>query len=173
MKIDLFVSTYNNEDTIDDLINWYQGANITVLDNYSSDDTTKIATENGCQVVLYGDQYRNPEVTKSIKESFWRNSKADWVIVINSNEYLFHPRLFQVLSGTQTSVIKCVGYDLKGKISLDTIKTEEAIRNKANDKSVCFRPNKIKELNWNWIEMDKHPVAGISYLVNTVKLFCN
>lgn len=171
MKIDTFVLGWNEEKRIRDFISWYHGTNITLLDNYSSDNTANIAYENGCKVIQYGDNTQNNVHMLEIKESCWKNSDADWVIVCDMDEFLYHPKFFKILSTTKTTIIKCVGYNMISEIPLPISEINIGARDFRGDKSICFRPDRIDSMNWLYGCHLCNPKGEIKYLINTVKLF--
>ena len=86
--IDVFVLAWNEERMINQFIDWYSYANITVLDNHSTDRTAEIARSRGCQVVPFGGPQQDNRDMTAVKEECWRGSKADWVFVCDMDEFL-------------------------------------------------------------------------------------
>lgn len=170
LKIDVFVLAWNEERLINQFIDWYHYANITVLDNYSTDRTAEIARSRGCKVIQFGgDQQDNRDMT-AIKESCWYGSKADWVIVCDMDEFVYHPKLLQLLSDTDTTVIKAAGYNMISEKSDQLANIKTGVKDFKFDKYIGFRPDKIDRMNWLHGCHLARPDGQVSTLQNTVKL---
>lgn len=166
----MFVLAWNEERMINQFIDWYSYANITVLDNHSTDSTVSIAKARGCNVVSFGgDQQDNRDMT-SIKEECWKDSKADWVFVCDMDEFLYHPKLLTLLSQTSASVIKASGYHMISEENMLLADVKTGVKDFKFDKYVGFRPNKITKMNWLHGCHLAHPEGEVITLQNTVKL---
>lgn len=171
MKIDTFVLAWNEERLINDFISWYDGTNITVLDNISTDNTVQIARSRGCKVIQYGNNTQNNDIMRLVKETCWKNSTADWVIVCDMDEFIYHPKFFKVLSDTKASIIKCTGYQMVSENAIPPSDAYMGAHDPLLDKCLCFRPDKIINMNWDYGCHNCNPSGEVSYLINTVKMF--
>ena len=167
--IDVFVLAWNEERMINQFIDWYSYANITVLDNHSTDRTAEIARSRGCQVVPFGGPQQDNRDMTAVKEECWRGSKADWVFVCDMDEFLYHPKLLELLAQTDTTVIKAAGYHMISEETdlLSNVKT--GVKDFKFDKYIGFRPNKIQRMNWLHGCHLASPEGEVRTLQNSVK----
>ena len=171
MKIEVFVIAWNEERMIDQFLDWYSFADtITILDNYSTDKTTEIALKRGCNIVHYGSDKQDNVLMKQVKEDCWKNSKADWVIVCDMDEFLYHKNFKKLLETTNATIIRSVGYQMISEKADLNKNIFEGARDEKYDKCLCFRPDKIKNMNWCMGCHSCSPQGETVYLEREVKL---
>lgn len=170
MKIEVFTIAWNEEKTINQFIDWYSFADkITIFDNHSTDQTRAIAKERGCDVFLYGPDQQDNRRMLEVKERCWRGCSADWVIVCDMDEFIYHPRLPALLEKTTATVIECAGYVMVSEDELPRTELKMGARVKP-DKSICFKPSKVKAMNWIHGCHLAYPEGEIKVMENTVKM---
>lgn len=154
MKIDTFVACWNEEKDVNQYLDWYQPFvdSVTVLDNHSTDRSVELAKERGCKIVEWGSyEYDNLALT-AVKEECWKNSDADWVIVGDMDELLYHPDLRKLLESTEFTIIQSDGYIMISEkcIPWKEVKfgVKEAGKSAVGGKTICFRPKSIVKMNW-------------------------
>jgi glycosyltransferase involved in cell wall biosynthesis len=91
MKIEAYLLTWNESDIIGLVIKHYQKFcdKVIIMDNYSSDNTCKIAESMGCEVRKFGTQFFDDFENMKCKNNCWKGSDADWVIVCDADEVLY------------------------------------------------------------------------------------
>ena len=173
MKIDVFAIAWNEERMISQFIDWYSFADsITIFDNYSTDKTAKIALERGCIVKQFGSSEQDNILMLQTKETCWKESTADWVIVCDIDEFIYHKDLPGFLSATSVDLIRTVGYNMISPSPDLNINIKEGVRDPMYDKTICFKPSVIKSMNWEpgchtcWPESEYYFVESM----NEVKL---
>lgn len=171
MKIETFAIAWNEERAIDQYIEWYNFADkITILDNHSTDKTVEIALAKGCTVIPYGTNEQNNKIMLETKENCWKGSTADWVIVGDIDEFIYHPNLLNLLANTEATIIRCKGYQMVSE-QIDLYKNvKEGTHWDLYDKCICFKPTKITEMNWESGCHRCHPRGEVRFLENEVKL---
>jgi glycosyltransferase involved in cell wall biosynthesis len=88
--IETFIITWNEEETIHLTLKHYlKFGKVNIYDNYSTDNTVAIAEKMGAFVQSFGKKgvLDDKEYLK-IKNNVWKDSKADYVIVCDSDEIL-------------------------------------------------------------------------------------
>ena len=103
MKIKPIVHAYflcfNEEEIIPHLIKHYSTfcEKITIVDNNSTDNSVSIAKsfENVDVVTFNSDNQFNDGIQATVKNQVWKSSVgiADYVIVGDSDEFLYHPNM--------------------------------------------------------------------------------
>lgn len=171
MKIETFVLAWNEERLIEQFVDWYKFSDrITVLDNHSTDNTTSIAKRLGCSIISYGTHQQDNRLMTQVKEECWKQSDADWVIVCDMDEFIYHPCLLDVLQKTSATVVKCVGYQMVSEQTAPVVQIKYGAREINNDKCLCFKPKAIQAMNWLHGCHLCDPVGDVRFLENTIKL---
>ena len=97
--IETYIITWNREDSIHLTLSYYLNIGRVILyDNFSTDRTRDIAEAMGAEVRLFGTAGQLDDgLYLDIKCRAWKQSKADWVIVVDDDEILYHPDLVMKL----------------------------------------------------------------------------
>lgn len=146
--IEAYIVTWNREDIIHLTINHYKQfcSKVVIYDNFSDDRTREIAECLGCEVRLFGKAGElNDQHYLEVKNSCWKGSKADYVIVCDDDEILVGE-----FENVTDSIIRTQGYEMFShdvpKESFFEIKT--GIENDNYSKWVCFDPKRVKEIDY-------------------------
>jgi len=130
-----------------------------IYDNYSDDKTDELLSkQSNISVIKYntGGTF-NDLVHQEIKNTVWKKSrgKADWVIVVDMDEFLYHDDIKKFLSNNlyKSSIFYTEGFDMVtesfpplGRKITDTIK--KGVANKWLNKKILFDPHRIVEINY-------------------------
>jgi glycosyltransferase involved in cell wall biosynthesis len=108
MKIETYTFTWNEQDRIPLYLDHYGFADKHfVFDSNSDDNTREIVLNNKkCTLSVNNENKLDNEGQLAIKERCWENSDADWVIVGDVDEFLYHPNLIELLSTTSAVVLQ-------------------------------------------------------------------
>jgi len=140
MRLAIFSTTKNNEDTIEFWIQWYKErvpiATFYIYDQDSTDNTVKIAEEKGCVIRQY--KYRFKDI-EDWKNNCWKNIPTDAILLTGQNELVeVNPMIFQ-----NCTIIQAKGYNIK---SFKEINKEE--RNADLDNYCIFDAGSIISTNF-------------------------
>lgn len=185
MNIDLHTLTWNESDIIRLVLRYYKKfcRTLYVYDNHSTDNTREIAEEEGAIVKLFGSKFFDDQENMNLKNSCWKGSDADWVIVCDADEILFfsyahtndeydydlsltdlHTHL-QIEKDYGTTIIKTIGWQIMSnampKIDLLEITNGYEFSNYA--KNVIFSPKAIQEINYGLGSHDCRPTGLVSW----------
>lgn len=139
---------WNEEETIAFSIKHYQKfcSKIFVYDNFSDDRTREIAEELGCTVSLFGTAGVLDDLAyKNLKNSCWKGSDADFVIIVDKDEILYDENIILTLRTAKMkgqTIIKTQGYAMHS----DKLPKEDWLEIKMGHKDnnysklVCFNP---------------------------------
>jgi len=98
MRVEVYAVCYNEEETIKFFIKHYSWAwRIFIFDNHSTDNSRKIASSMGAIVRTFGNKNLDDREYLKIKNEMYKGSKADYVIMCDLDEYLYHPTIVQHL----------------------------------------------------------------------------
>lgn len=144
MTVEVYAIMYNEEYVLPHFLKHYQNnfnAKITVFDNHSTDNSRQIALDHGCTVKTFDTQGKiNEAWYLNIKNQAWKNSKADFVMVIDIDEFLELPFDLDI---NRFTILNTLGYDMIGEPS-----SRMGVHNGMFNKKVCFSPKHVKEINY-------------------------
>ena len=153
MRIDTYAICYNEERIMTYFLRHYlQYGDVYLFDNHSTDNTVKIAQQAGAKVEYYdsGGELRD-DIYIKIKNSCWKDSKADWVIVVDADEFVYCPILLDVLKDTKYTAYEPKWYEMFSQEFPTTpgqIYDEVKMGYEAWPKLNLFRPSEVKELKY-------------------------
>lgn len=174
----IFILCYNESVLLPHTIAHYRRnipyANITILDNESTDGSQDIAHQLGCNVITWSSQNMiNDYLYANIKNNCWKNVSG-WVIMVDMDEWLcITDQELEHELQNGTTLIKTKGLDMVGEsrnehltdINLHTL--NKYIANHFLDKNVCFYKNAISEMNYGIGAHHCNPVGRVQYSFKT------
>ena len=176
--INIYTITYNEQLVLPHFINWYRlrfpNSRIVVYDNYSTDNTEKIALENNCEVIKYD---TNNQLSDSkyleIKNNCWKEAKTDWVIVVDCDEFVdITENDLLELELNKKTIVKAVGYNMcniEGLTELADIRY--GVRAEQYDKSILFNKKFIQEINYEAGCHSCNPKGVVNYSTGIFSLY--
>ena len=119
MKITLYTFCYNEKEIIPYFLNHYSKIvdKIVVYDNQSTDGSIEMLESfDGCEIEIRNNITNNQiqdDTLIRLKNNCWKNDKSDYIIVVDMDEFLYHPNLREFLeSNPDVDFFKPVGYDM-------------------------------------------------------------
>lgn len=176
--IEAFIICWNEEETIQLTIDHYKTFcdRITFYDNFSDDDTANIIIKNGCKIVHFGNagKLEDKEYIK-VKNSCWKNSKADWVIVCDCDEIIWHEDIRATLNHEKAlgnTVFDTYGFDIfsEDMPKKSFLEIQTGIYSENYSKTAVFSP-KIKSINYVYGCHVADPVGNVRYCTKKLNLF--
>ena len=153
MKIEVYAICYNEEVRLPYFLRHYsQFADIIVYDNQSTDRSLNIM-RGKAKVISYDTNNKlRDDVFLEIKNNCWKGSKADWVIVCDIDELVYHPLIELILLKSEATIFQPKLFNMFSE-KLPTTKGQiyEEIQYGTEDdrpKMLVFRPDQIKEINF-------------------------
>jgi glycosyltransferase involved in cell wall biosynthesis len=156
MLIETYILCNNEELLMPYLMRHYkQFSKVFILESNSTDKTVDIARSMGGEVWKYDvpDEI-NDRWFKELKNTCWKDSQAAWVIVVDADEFVYHPNIERILKYCQSTVICPRFFNMysetfpttKGQIYEEVKSGVEQIAPKA--KMNIFRPHIIRSMNY-------------------------
>jgi hypothetical protein len=176
--IEAYIICWNEIETIQFTIDHYKKVcdRIVFYDNHSNDGTQEVIKDNGCELVTFGTvgKLEDREYIK-IKNNCWKGSKADWVIVCDCDEIIWHKNFIDVINFEQSrgrTVFKSIGFDMfsEDMPKDDFLEIQTGIPSLNYSKIAVFSP-KIKSINYVYGCHVADPVGGVSYSSERLNLF--
>lgn len=151
-----YIIAWNRADTIHMTIKHYQQfcQRIVIFDNYSDDKTREIALQLGADVRLFGTKgVLDDQAYIDVKNNCWKTSRADWVIVCDDDEILWHSELsthLQAAKNQNRSVIPTQGYSMYAELLPrgTWLEVNTGVEDNNYSKTVIFDPKKISKINY-------------------------
>lgn len=153
MKIETFTVCYNEEKMLPYFLRHYiQYGSVTIFDNYSTDNSVKIANESGANVIQFNsdDKFRE-DILMHLRNVCWKESKADWVIIADVDEFVYHKGLQLALARSMGTVILPHMFEMYSDVfptTIGQIYDEVRYGVEMRSKMCIFRPLEIKEMNY-------------------------
>jgi hypothetical protein len=160
-KNHIFLLCFNEECIIRQTITHYKtrfpNAIITIIDNNSTDNSVKIAQEEGCDIFSFeSENIMNEFIMRDIRNKHWKSVKNGWVIICDMDEWLnvCESELLEE-DNKGTTVLTTVGYNMVGKSysekveDIDLNSLEDGFYDKNFCKNACFKRPAIIEMNYN------------------------
>lgn len=172
MKVTIYSVCWNEEFILPYFFKHFKkrfpSAEFVVYDNMSYDNSREIIKANGGKIIDFdtAGEYRE-DILTSIRNTCWKSSDADWVIVCDMDEFVECDEEF--LQTTSASVIKCEGYEMVGNEN-DIESVDRGVRSFFYDKAVVFKPSKIKEMNYGPGSHRCSPVGEVEFASERVVL---
>ena len=173
--VHIFVVCYNESLLLPQMINHYKkqlpSCNITVCDNHSTDDSVQIAQSFGCDVIYFDTNNEVNDLSlRELKNNCWKGNSSDWVIIIDMDEWLcVTENQLDYEKSVDTSILSITGIEMIGEskyVDLHDINLHEINRgfyDRNCDKSLCFRPTLITEINYGCGAHSCSPIGNIKY----------
>jgi glycosyltransferase involved in cell wall biosynthesis len=156
MKIEVYVICYNEELLLPYFLRHYREFcdRIIVFDNYSTDRSQEICRQDPrVEVIKYdsSDQVRD-DIYLQIKNNCWKESLADWVIIGDMDEFVYHPDIKRILGESKATIITPEWFNMyseKFPITQGQIYEEVVLGIPGGPKTNIFRPSEIEEINYD------------------------
>ncbi len=155
MRIEAFLVCWNESAIMPLVIKHYAKFcdKITILDNYSTDGSDKLAESLGCEVVKFGTKFFDDLENLTIKNNCWRNSTADFVCVTDFDECLYlddENDIKSYLHGSTHHVYRPIGWQIMSDQMPqdDLLEIKTGYRFDNYSKCVLFDP-KLKSIEFN------------------------
>ena len=175
MKIEVFCLVSNEELMMTYFMRHYGAfADIIILESCSTDRTVEIAHNAGAEIWSYDMKDEiNDQWFTYLKNTCWKESKAEWVMIVDVDEFIYHPNLMKVLQYSPATVIRPRFYDMyskefpttEGQIYSEVTMGVEQLS--PNPKMNIFRPSAITDMNYAPGCHDASPSGNVKIDIDT------
>lgn len=172
MRIESFLLCWNEMELMPFVIKHYQKFcdKITILDNHSTDGSAELAVQLGCMVVPFGNKFFDDQANMDAKNSCWKGSTADFVVVADFDEILLFDyskieKEFDDINLDIPSIIETIGWQIMSDSmpKEDLLEITNGFRFDNYSKNIIFNPKRIKEINYNPGAHKIDPVGDVVY----------
>lgn len=154
----------------------------TFYDNNSTDSSNEIIGKHpNTHTIKFTTQGFDDTIHNTIKNNCWKRSrgKADWVVVCDTDEFLYHTDLKQALHDLTKqgiTLVRPVGYNMYSIHDPErgvplTEQVRRGLRDLWFDKCILFNPHAVVEINYDPGAHVCHPTGRIvTYCRDDIKL---
>lgn len=177
MNIEVYCPVNNEDKMIGYFIRHYsQFARVILLANNSTDKTVSIALELGAEIreIICPDE-QSEEWLQMIKNTCWKGSKADWVMIVDADEFIYHPDLVSILQRTAATIFKPAYFNMFAKtFPKNKGQIYESVKCGLpggiwTDKTNIFRPSEITDINYSVGAHNAEPTGNAIYGTEDIK----
>lgn len=135
------------------LKHYTQFSKVILLEGHSTDRTIEIAESFGAEIrKVDSNNEVNDEIWLQVKNNCWKDSKADWVIICDADEFVYHQNIERYLSETDSILFMPRLFNMmseKFPTGNDQIYNEVQYGKEGGAKMNLFRPGIVKEINYS------------------------
>jgi len=148
-----------------------QFSKVILLEGHSTDRTCEIAQEWGAEIRKVDSQNEvNDEIWTSLKDNCWKQSTADWVIICDADEYVYHPALTDYLAATEYTAFLPRLFNMmseKFPSGNGQIYDEVQYGREGGAKLNLFKPSELTEINYGVGCHVAHPEGNVNLSVTS------
>lgn len=159
MNITVYTIAHNEERLLPFFLSHYSQfcKKIVIYDNQSTDKTVEIARNTksvDVEIIPVDTSNRlNDSMYIDVRSKCWQGSDSDYVMLVDVDEFIYHPRIKDYLSVTRRPIYKPTGYNMvsevfpkEGSLLIEQVKT--GVVDKQYDKPVIFNPSHVERVNY-------------------------
>lgn len=176
--VTVYTLTYNEELLIKFMVDHYlqrfPECRIVVHDNLSTDQTVKIALEEGCEVIPYDTQNQlSDRRFLEIKNNCWKNALTDWVLVCDLDELLdINETQLKTEEASGATIIRSETYDMINlKDNLDIAGIKYGVASPLPGKLCLFNKKYVSEINYDPGCHNCNPQGKVVYSKRAYRLY--
>lgn len=158
MKIEVIAICWNEIELAPFFVRHYKSFcdRIIVYDNGSTDGTDIVLKKLGCEVRHFGGEELDDREYLKIKNHSWKGCEANYVIVCDFDEFLYHPDIKNYLQwhkDKMVSIFETQGIDIFSqhlpKLGTSILSLNSGLLSPSYSKRVIFSPD-IDEINFDY-----------------------
>ena len=171
MKIEIYALCHQEAQMIPYFMRHYnQYGQVFLLEGHSTDGSVELAKSLGAIIcpIDTGNEIRD-DIFTSLKNDYWKRSDADWVIMCDLDEFIYHPDFKEYLSSLKETIISPTHYEMFSDVFPTTegqIYEEVTMGAQTAAKLCLFKPKGIKEMNYTPGCHSASPTGNVSINTN-------
>jgi len=142
-----------------------QYGKVFLFEGHSTDDSARLAESLGATIIPFdtSNEVRD-DMFVDMKNNCWRQSKADWVIVCDMDEFLYHPNFVYYLSTLQETIVAPHTFEMISDVFPTTkgqIYEEVQYGFETRSKFFIFKPLDLHSMNYGAGCHDAQPEGNV------------
>jgi len=176
MNIEIYALCHQEADIIPYFMRHYkQYGQVFLMEGHSTDGSAELARLRGAIIVPVdtNDEVRD-DIFTDIKNNCWKDSKADWVIVCDMDEFVYHPDMINYLSTIKDTIVIPRQFEMITDIYPTTDKQiydEVRYGFEMPSKMFLFQPQKLKNISYGVGAHSAQP-EGEVYINKSSEIIC-
>lgn len=176
MTIEIYALCHNEALMLPYFMRHYnQYGQVHLYEGHSTDGSAELARSLGANIVPYdtGDECRD-DLFINMKNFCWTNSQADWVMIVDIDEFIYHPYLIDYLEKSKDTIIAPQNYNMfsdtfpttEGQIYEEVQWGSECVI-PTSSKMSLFRPREITNIYYEPGAHVAHPEGNVKINYNS------
>jgi glycosyltransferase involved in cell wall biosynthesis len=169
--ITIYILCFNEEKILEFTVNAYRNlfpkCKIVIYDNESTDSSVEKAKALNCEVRTFSTGGKMDELKLTeMRNTVWKDATTPWIIMCDMDEIVAANQNDLIEEDKKgVTILKMAGYEMYGKSEkndLSNIKIESITSGEKSDlysKTLCFRQDKIENMNFSPGAHKSNPVA--------------
>lgn len=176
MNIEIYALCHQEAQMIPYFMRHYsQYGKVFLFEGHSTDGSAELARSLGATIIPVdtGNEIRD-DIFTDLKNNYWKNSKADWVIICDMDEFVYHPNFLEYLKTLECTVVRPAWYEMFSDVFPTT---QGQIYEEINmgfyfkiihhpiviitDKLCLFKPRELTEMNYKPGCHEAHPEGNV------------
>jgi len=172
MNIEIYALCHQEASMIPYFMRHYnQYGKIFLFESGSTDGSAELAQSLGATIVPFdtGNQIRD-DLYLEMKNNCWKQSKADWIIICDMDEFVYHPNFKEYLKTIEGTIIQPRHYEMfsdvfpttQGQIYEEVTMGATSDKERNTSAKLClFKPQEITEMNYEPGAHFAHPTGNV------------
>jgi hypothetical protein len=167
MNVEIYALCHQEAKIIPYFMKHYnQYGQVFLFESHSTDGSRKLAESLGAIIVPFdtGNEVRD-DLFMDIKNNCWKDSKADWVIICDMDEFIYHPNFVAYLETVKETIIEPKTYEMISDVYPTTegqIYEEVQYGFPTRTKMFLFRTQELFEIGYGAGCHDAQPEGYVS-----------
>jgi hypothetical protein len=176
MNVEIYALCHQEAKIIPYFMRHYsQYGQVHLFESHSTDGSRELAESLGAVIIPVdtGNEVRD-DIFTNIKNNCWKQSKADWVIICDMDEFVYHPNFIEYLETVPETIIEPRTFEM----IIDVYPTAEGqiyeevqYGFETTTKMFLFRPQSLKEIAYTAGAHTAQP-EGTVYINRTSEIVC-
>jgi hypothetical protein len=114
MNIEIYALCHQEAKMIPYFMRHYnQYGKVFLFEGHSTDGSKELAESLGATIIPIdtGNEIRD-DIFTDLKNNYWKNSKADWVIMCDMDEFVYHPNFIEYLKTLECTIVYPLWYEM-------------------------------------------------------------
>src|SRR5574343_241361 len=153
MNVEIYALCHQEAKIIPYFMRHYnQYGKVFLYEGHSTDGSRELAESMGATVInLDTNNEVRDDIFSSVKNNCWKDSKADWVIVCDMDEFIWHPNFIAYLETVPETIVAPRTFEMMAPqfpTTVGQIYDEVKYGFEIRTKFFLFRPQALKEISY-------------------------
>jgi glycosyltransferase involved in cell wall biosynthesis len=176
MNVEIYAPCHQEAKIIPYFMRHYnQYGKVFLYEGHSTDGSRELAESLGATVInLDTNNEVRDDILMDIRNNCWKASKADWVIVCDMDEFVYHPNFIAYLKTVKETIVCPRTFEMfSNKFPTTTGQIYDEVQHgfEIRPKFFLFQPTKLKEMSYSAGSHEALP-QGEVYINYTTEIFC-